>query len=151
VALRDELVRRAEGALASLTLLDGPVSDLTDLGGGSAAPAIVVSVAGIAASTEPAADLRRAAEALAGGGTMVALEPHRPPGVRGWLAQRTAAAVRGRYGVRPDLAVPALVRDAGFVISSIERFTMPTRVLPLRPFVEIVARQMGSAARPGAR
>jgi hypothetical protein len=70
----------------------------------------------------------------------VALEPHRPPGARGWLADRLARLVRARYLVRPDLPVPALVRDAGFVISSIERFTMPTRVLPLRPFVQIVAR-----------
>ncbi len=155
-ALRRELARRADararelgdgrrtarlGDLARCAVHGhGGVHGQGGVHGNDRPPTLVMSVAALAADPAPAEALERAVAAAGAHGVLVALEPYRPPGLRGWLADRAAGAVRARYGVRVDLPVPALVREAGFVISSIERFTMPTRVLPLRPFVEIVAR-----------
>ena len=46
--------------------------------------------------------------------------------------------VRALTGVRVDLPVPVLVRNAGFVIATIERVTMPTPIAPLRSFCLVV-------------
>jgi DNA-binding transcriptional ArsR family regulator len=82
-------------------------------------------------------DLRRAVGA---DGRLVFLEHVRRPGMTG-MAQSAAGAVLARLpgGCRPDRDVPAALRRAGFVVTDLERFTMPTPLLALRPWVRGVA------------
>lgn len=73
-------------------------------------------------------------------GRLVFLEHVRPPGGRR-LVHAAAGAVVSRLpgGCRTDHDVPAALRRGGFLITDLERFTMPTPVLALRPWVRGVA------------
>lgn len=55
--------------------------------------------------------------------------------------QAVAGAVLARLpgGCRTDRDVPAALRRGGFVVTDLERFSMPTPVLALRPWVRGVA------------
>ena len=145
---RDGLGRAALAVLdarrAAACRVPGPVVDLAELVDTApdtvlAAGTTVVGVTVLARVDDPAAVLTRVAGLLPADGRLVLVEPRRRAGTAGRLQSRVAGAVRRATGLRPDLPVPALVRSAGLVIASIERFTMPTPVLPLRPFVAIEA------------
>jgi len=139
-AARAELERRR----VALARRAGPVVDLADLVGselvGALAPGTtVVGVLALAGSDDPAALLDRVVAVLPPDGRVALLEPLRRAGAAGRLQALTAPGVRLAAGLHPDHPVPSLVRAAGLVIASIERFTMPTPVVPLRPFVQLEA------------
>lgn len=127
-----------------MSRVDGPVVDLADLvdvapGTVLAPRTTIVGITVLARAADPAGLLAGVVELLPADGRLALVEPRRRAGVAGRLQSLVAGEVRRRSGLRPDLPVPALVRGAGLVIASIERFTMPTPVLPLRPFVAIDA------------
>lgn len=101
---------------------------------------VVISVLRLSlVGTDPSEFLAKARAALPPGGRLVLLEPYRRPRWAGRLADLAAPLLRRLTGLQVNLPVPAMVRDAGFVIASIERVTMPTAIGPLRRFCLIVA------------
>ncbi len=75
---------------------------------------------------------------LGPGGRLDLVEPYRRTG-RVWaLAAALSPLWQQLFGLRLDLPLPALVREAGFTLAAVERFTMPTLFPPLRPFCSIV-------------
>ncbi len=133
-----------EARRTALARRGGPVVDLADLVAvdrvAELAPGTtVVGVVVLARSAEPAALLARVAAVLPPDGRLALLEPLRRAGMAGRLQALAAPGVHRAAGLRPGHPVPALVRAAGLVIASIERFTMPTPVVPLRPFVQLEA------------
>ncbi len=152
--VRDELARRrAElaGQVEGLRTLDlgsiiegavpaPPTGTRLDAGGFDDRPEAIVGVVRLAAHPDPAALLAACFALLHPEGRLLLVEPYRRPGPFGRLQAAAAPAVERRFGCRVDLAVPALLRSAGFVIATIERFTMPTVLAPLRPFVFVDAR-----------
>jgi hypothetical protein len=141
---RAELVAQADAPwldLAGPALPSGPVVStgpaVSNRPGGSAAGS-VVGVLALATADDPAALLRRARAALAPGGRLLLFEPYRRAGWAGVATRWSAPLVRALTGLRVDLPVPALVREAGFVIATIERVTMPTPIAPLRSFCVVV-------------
>ncbi len=100
----------------------------------------VTALAGLAAhGGEPLELLQRARVALAPGGRLLLVEPYRRSRSAGRLADLLAPPLARLTGLRPNLPVPHLVRQAGFTIASVERVTMPTLLAPLRSFCLIVA------------
>lgn len=89
------------------------------------------------------ADLPAAVGALAAmlapRGEILAIEPIGRPGLGGLLAGSAGALLPAARGAHLGRDVPATVRSAGLTITDIERFTMPTPVWPLRPFVQLRA------------
>lgn len=153
-SLRAEVERRRR---LLLEYAGGPAIELSELEGGTrriAADTLpagtdVVGVATLAASAEPAALLALAAQALGPGGRLMLFEPYRRPRWSGMLADLAAPALRKLTRLQVNLPVPALVRQAGFVIATIERVSMPTPIAPLRSFCLIVAYPTG-AVQPAA-
>ena len=105
----------------------------------------VVGVAALAAADDPAGDLDRVRLLLRPGGRLDLVEPYRRPGWRGRASSMLAGPVSKRFGMRPDLSVVDLVRNAGFALASTERMTMPTLVTPLRWFVRVCAERPAGA------
>lgn len=79
-----------------------------------------------------------ARQALGPGGRLTLVEPYRRTGRVWGLVAAWSPLWRLVLGLRSDLPLPALVRDAGFTLASVERFTMPTLFPPLRSFCSIV-------------
>lgn len=126
------------------------VRALTDLSAGDRFDT-VVGVGALARASDPAAVLSQALSLLRPGGRLALVEPYRPPGWRGRLGSLLSGPVSKRFGLRPDLAVVDLVRNAGFALASTERMTMPTLVAPLRWFVRVTAeRPVDAPERPPA-
>jgi SAM-dependent methyltransferase len=121
------------------------IADLAELATAAPHPAptdgyaAVLSVVHLARLDDPVDALVRARRALCPGGRLLLLEPNRRTGWRGIAADLATPLLRLATGLRADLPVPALVREAGFTITSVERTTMPTPVAPLRSFVRLVA------------
>ncbi|RMH66799.1 MAG: methyltransferase domain-containing protein [Actinomyces sp.] len=78
---------------------------------------------------------------LAPEGRFLFCEPTRRPGRTGRLLAAFAPLVRATAGLHLDRDVPAAVRAAGFTITDLDRFEVPTVSAPLRPFVEGRARR----------
>jgi hypothetical protein len=105
----------------------------------------IVSVAGLVRFADLPAAVRGAGHLLAPHGQLWLLEPSGRPGMGAVLLGSLGAlhpAVRGTH-LQRDL--PATLRAAGFVTPDIERFTMPTPVWPLRPFVMCRAQRRDEA------
>lgn len=86
----------------------------------------------LAAAADPHASLRALAAGLAGRGSLWFVEPTRRPGSAGRLEERLAPWCVARWGLRPDLDVPAMMRGVGLTVVDVERFVMPTVIWPLR-------------------
>ncbi|MDY7104042.1 MAG: hypothetical protein S0880_22900 [Actinomycetota bacterium] len=86
----------------------------------------------LAVSPEP----RRLLEALAARldhvGSLWFVEPTRRPGGAGRFEERLAPWCVRHRGLRPDLDVPAMMRDVGLTVVDVERFVMRTVIWPLR-------------------
>jgi hypothetical protein len=96
----------------------------------------IVSILHLTAVDDPAAEVARARDLLADDGALVFLEPVADPGFGG-RGQRLVAPLVGRLaGWRPDRDVPALLRDARLVMSSLVRTPMPRHLWPLTELVE---------------
>ena len=98
-----------------------------------------VGVLVLARAQDPAATLRTLHHALGPGGRLFLLEPYRRAGWVGTLADLASPLLARLTRLRVNLALPGLVRQAGFVIATVERFTMPTTIVPLRSFCLVVA------------
>jgi hypothetical protein len=110
----------------------------------------VVTILHLAALAEPLDRLRRLGGLLGPDGRLLLFEPLRRPGWRGRAADAVRLARRpgrprrpGRgspVGLRPIAhPLPALVRRAGLVPTSVERITMPSPLPPMRWCVRLVA------------
>jgi SAM-dependent methyltransferase len=93
----------------------------------------------LAVEDHPADVLGAVAKALRPDGRLLLIEPYRRPRWNGRVTDLAAPWVRSTVGLRVNHPVPALLRQAGFVVASIERFTMPTVVAPLRSFCQVIA------------
>lgn len=105
----------------------------------------VVSVAGLVRFADLSAAVRGVDRLLAPHGQLWLLEPSNRPGMAAVVAGSIGAlhpAVRGSH-LQRDL--PAVLRAEGYVTPDIERFTMPTHVWPLRPFVMCRAQRRDEA------
>ncbi|MBK9180100.1 MAG: hypothetical protein IPM45_11155 [Acidimicrobiales bacterium] len=108
----------------------------------------VISAFGLAAASDAVALLATVTPLLAAGGRVRFLEPAPARGLAGRLERAlapvwTAVGPRRPTGApwRPGIDVPAAIRRAGLTITDIERFTMPTLVVPLRHVALGVARR----------
>jgi hypothetical protein len=105
----------------------------------------VVSVAGLVRFADLPLALRGMTYLLHPEGELRLLEPLGRPGVPSLLLSSAHAAlvssrlVPGSHGLHLARDVAAAVRAEGLVISSIERFTMPTTVWPLRHWMQATA------------
>jgi SAM-dependent methyltransferase len=150
-AVRAELARRRARLDASLGG-DERVLDLTEwsalaaaVDAADGAPGdgrfdVVVSVAALVAVPDLPGVLRGVARLLAPTGRFLFVEPNARPGWTGVVASSTGAPLRPLRGQHLGRDVPAALRAGGFVITDMERFTMPTMLWPLRSFVDGLAR-----------
>lgn len=131
MALRAELERQRQRLLADAP---HPVVELDEFGAGtpSGLPATfdVIGVASLATAPEPAAVLARVRAAMGPDGRLLLFEPYRRARWSGTFTDAVAPPVRRLTGITVNLPVAALVREAGFVIGTIERVVMPTSIVP---------------------
>jgi hypothetical protein len=152
-AVEEELSRRHARALAAST---GRVLDLADPGAriilreaidngvmsGGNQWDTVISVAELIRFPDLTASLNAIDALLASGGRLIAIEPVVRPGtlrVFGLAPWSVTRSVRG-FHVGRDLT--AALRTTPLVNDDIDRFTMPTAVVPLRHFVSVGARRV---------
>ena len=74
---------------------------------------------------------------LAPSGVMMAVEPGFRPGAMAMVAASLGALLPAARGVHLARDLPATIRSAGLTVTDVERFTMPTLIWPLRPFVQV--------------
>ena len=110
----------------------------------------VISIAALVAFADLAAALRGIDHLLAPTGELHLVEPVLRPGWRGMVESSPANAVPGLREVHLGRDVPQVVRATGLLISDITRFTMPTSLWPLRPFVHARAIRFPEATAAGA-
>jgi hypothetical protein len=82
--------------------------------------------------------------------TLRFIEPVQHPGALHTAMTPVAARVPSLVGTHLNRDVPSAVRACGLTIVSIERFTMPTLLWPLRSFAQAVAWRIDPAAGEGA-
>jgi hypothetical protein len=97
----------------------------------------VISVAGLARLPDLGAAVSVIAAMLAPHGVMMAVEPGCRPGAMAVVAASLGALLPAARGVHLARDLPATVRSAGLTVTDVERFTMPTLIWPLRPFVQV--------------
>ena len=108
----------------------------------------VVSVAGLVRFADLGSAVQGITDLLVPGGELHAVEPVGRPDLPGLVVGSLGAllpSVRGSHLAR-DL--PAVARDRGLTVADLLRFTMPTAVWPLRPFVAM--RALSIEGRPWA-
>lgn len=108
----------------------------------------VVSVCALAPVGDLPTALARAAARLAPEGSLHLVEPTLAPGAWRTLVTPLVAALPTVAGLHLNRDVPSAVRAQGLTVVAIERFTMPTVIWPLRPFVTLTARRIEAAAAP---
>jgi SAM-dependent methyltransferase len=102
--------------------------------------AVVVTLA-LCSVREPAVVLRRVRELLVPDGRLLLLEHVAGAGVRGRVQQVVAPVWRRvAGGCNPDRDTLAAVRAAGFLVTDLERFSMPKANAIVRPCIQAVAR-----------
>lgn len=101
---------------------------------------LVVTAGAFCAFDDVDAAVAVARGVLAPGGELRFLEHIGRPGAAAWV-HRAADPLWSRFGVgcHVDHDVPAALRRGGFVVTDLERCTMPTAVPFLRPWVHGVA------------
>ncbi|HEY5153971.1 MAG TPA: hypothetical protein VIJ47_04500 [Acidimicrobiales bacterium] len=83
--------------------------------------------------------LRALVARLASHGELVAVEPVGRSGTIGLLSASLGTCLPGVDGLQLSRDVPATVRAAGLTVVDLERFVVPTRLWPLRHFVQLRA------------
>lgn len=101
----------------------------------------IVSVAGLVRFPDLAGALRGIERLLAPGGVLFLTEPVDRPGAVGLVVGSIGSLLPPARGAHLSRDVPAAARAAGFLMTDLERFTMPTTVWPLRRFVQARARR----------
>jgi SAM-dependent methyltransferase len=105
----------------------------------------VVSVAGLARVADLGAAVDAVARLLAPEGVLLAVEPGFRPGPLALVASSLGALLPPARGVHLARDLPTTIRAAGLTVTDVERFTMPTMIWPLRPFVQLRAQDLGTA------
>lgn len=139
-----ELHRRQAALAASL---DGTVLELQ--GPPAVSPRVadgakfdhVVTAGWLGASGDLDAALATAGELLDEDGWLHAVEPSVSWGATARAQHLGATVGRQRTGWRVDRDIPAAIRRAGFVVTDLERFSMPVPSVVLRPWVACRARR----------
>jgi hypothetical protein len=165
-AVRDELARRRATVLAAAERAGGRVLDLADhaaliraLDEGDRGPGgdldrgrgydVVVSIAALVAAADLPALLRGVERLLDPDGKFLFVEPASRPGWSGVIVASAGAGLKPVRYQHLGRDVPLAVRQAGFIITDLERFTMSTSLWPLRSFVHGCGRpRSGFAATP---
>lgn len=101
---------------------------------------VALSVLWLSGVEGPLRALEEVARALAPGGRLVFLEPVRAPGFGRHGQAVVSPALQRATGWRVDRDIPALLRQAGWALSDLERIPMPRYLWPLHGLVEGRAR-----------
>ena len=101
--------------------------------------ATVVSTAGLVRLADLGAAVAAVDSLLAPDGVLYACEPAERPGPGGLLVSSAGALLPPVRGVHVARDLPAVLRATGYTMTDVERFTMPTLVWPLRPFLQLRA------------
>ncbi|MFP4513721.1 MAG: hypothetical protein ACLFRV_12310 [Acidimicrobiales bacterium] len=101
----------------------------------------VVTVGWLGAADDLDAAIAGLVARLAPGGWMHVIEPTRGPGATARAQRLAAPAARARTGWRIGRDVPGAIRRCGWVVTDVERFSMPVSSTVLRPWVHARARR----------
>jgi SAM-dependent methyltransferase len=99
----------------------------------------IISAAGLARFADLAAAVATVDRLLVPGGVLLAIEPAPLPGMGGLVAASLGSLIPAARGAHLARDLQVTLRTAGFTITDAERFTMPTLVWPLRPFLQVRA------------
>lgn len=102
---------------------------------------MVLSVAELIRFPDLTMALAGVARLLAHDGEFVIVEPVHHPGTAATLFASLWLAHPAVAGTHVERDVTLAVRSVGFTLTDLERFTMPTAVWPLRPFIYARARR----------
>jgi SAM-dependent methyltransferase len=146
--------RQLDGQLAGRKVLDladpeGRARVLDPSGAGDAGFDAVVSVGALVTFPDLPLALRGIARVLAPAGWFLFVEPVSRPGWTGVMAASAGAMLRPVRGQHLGRDLPAALRRAGLPATDLERFTMPTVLWPLRPFVQGRARSFAASRQEG--
>jgi hypothetical protein len=161
---RAGMLTSASGDVLDLALVDARAAVHSQLGQGEAfGPDVAASAAGTSAGdrqydlvistvslvffADLVGALRVVRHRLAPAGELWFVEPTHHPGMWATVVASVWAAHPAVQGWHVERDVPAAVRAAGFVLTALKRFDVPTTVWPLRRFVQGVARHDPDAAR----
>lgn len=95
----------------------------------------VISIAGLVHFADLAAALVGIDRLLAPAGEFWFVEPIARPGWRGMLGATAGALLPPVRDLHLGRDIPHAVRTTGLLITDIKRFSMPTSIWPLRPFI----------------
>jgi SAM-dependent methyltransferase len=95
-----------------------------------------VSVLWLSGTADTAEALARVSRSLAPKGELVFLEPVREPGIGRHGQGLVSPVLQRTTGWRVDRDIPALLRDAGWSITDLERIPVPRYLWPLHGLVE---------------
>jgi hypothetical protein len=129
----DDLQREADGLGVAVDVHD-ELGDAVDGGPFD----VVVSVLGLPRFADLATTIATVV-AASPDATLRVIEPVQRPGALSTAAAPVAARLPALIGTHLNRDVPSAVRACGLTIVSIERFTMPTLLWPLRSFAQVVA------------
>jgi hypothetical protein len=129
----DDLQREADGLGVAVDVHDelgdavdgGPFDDVVSVLGLPRFADLATTIATVVAASPDA--------------TLRVIEPVQRPGALSTAAAPVAARLPALIGTHLNRDVPSAVRACGLTIVSIERFTMPTVLWPLRSFAQVVA------------
>jgi hypothetical protein len=146
---------RIEDEVATLGVPAGAVLDLSRAGAlatvlAAGAPGagpgsvyeVVVSIGALVAVADLPQALCGVLHLLTPGGRFRFVEPVGRPGWGGILAASAGTLLRPVHGQHLGRDLPLAVRTHGFLITDLERITMPTPLWPLRSFVDACARPL---------
>ena len=99
----------------------------------------VVSTAGFARFADLSAAINAVDALVRPDAVWLACEPGYRPGLAAMLVASLGVLLPPARGVHLARDLPATMRAHGLIVTDIERFTMPTLLWPLRPFVQLRA------------
>ena len=102
---------------------------------GAGAYDAVISIAGFVHLADLAAALAGIDRLLAPAGELWFVEPVARPGWQGMLGSSVGAVLPPLRDLHLGRDIPHAVRSTGLLITDIKRFSMPTSLWPIRPFV----------------
>jgi hypothetical protein len=105
----------------------------------------IISVVALAEQPDLAAALAALIASLRSDGALLVVEPTLWPGAATMLATGLLPLLSRYAPLHVNRDVPSAIRTQGLTLVTIERFTMPTLIWPLRHFVSAVARPITPA------
>lgn len=129
----------AEGRHLLARVLNGDTSSPDGAGNLEGRVGAVVSAAGLARFADLGAAVSAIGYLLAPAGQLLAVEPGYNPGMVRMLATSLGTLLPAARGAHLARDLPATLRANGLEVADVERFSVPTLVWPLRPFVQVRA------------